>query len=73
MPLVLLKKMKLANCMNRICKEVKKLKQNCNGCKALDSDFKFGKKCILGHEIEQIKYCLEFQCLTSLWKNVKSR
>ena len=33
------------------------MNRNCNGCKALDSDFKFGKKCNLGHEIEPIKFC----------------
>lgn len=34
------------------------LKRNCNGCKALDKDLKFGQKCSLGHEIKPIKfYC----------------
>lgn len=34
------------------------MKRNCNGCKALDQDFKFGKKCSLGYQIEPINfYC----------------
>ena len=31
------------------------MKRNCNGCKALIEDFKFGQRCSLGYKIEILK------------------